>query len=231
MEKRKKFTTAKVIVLALFLIFHKNIFSMENQEGFLALSVSPHYIQSLGTGDLRIQLDGVSYNREIQTTFLLLDKPFHIQAIHQRDDLGEIFPFSWFFWSQQYQVYRRKSFFFSTGFELGHSGYRISGQEPTATSAYATLPISLNYLLNKYFLLNHQILLPIAYYKKDMNSLFQTDNRTEIQFDPYRSILNPSPDTALYSLILETKYISLKTSTGTYKKTLLQLYAKISLLY
>ncbi len=231
MEKRKKFITAKVIVTALFLIFQTNIFPMENQDGFLALSFSPHYIQSLGAGDLRIQFDGVSYNREIQTTFLLLDKPFHIQAIHNRKDLGEIFPFHWFYWNQQYQVYRWKSFFFSTGFELGHSGYRISGQEPTAASAYATLPFTFNYLLNKYFLLSHQILLPIAFYKKDMNFLFQMDNRTEIQFDPYRSIMNPSPDTALYSLIVETRYVSLKTDTGTYKKTLLQLYVKISLLY
>lgn len=206
---------------------------MENTEGILSLSIAPIFKTSENSLDMSMSLEGISYMRDITTEMMMLYYPFSIKshAHNDNENFKKPYAFTWFYWQTDYNIFKYKKHFINAGFRTGHEGFLYEKFTGSHYYFFLGIPIRYNYLLNRSWMAMNELVLSLPFYQKNTGNHLQFENTLEIQYDPYHSILNPDPESALYSVGLTVKRISIHDPNISITKFLFDIFIKISVLY
>lgn len=164
---------------------------------------------------------------------MLLYFPFSMNShqSHQNSSYEKLHHFTWFYWQTDYKIFEKKDHFINAGFRTGHEGFLYKEFNGARYYIFLGLPVRYHYKINHSWIFMNELVFILPLYQNHTENTLQYENTIEIQYDPYHNIINPDPDSALYSLGVTIKKTSIKNDTENISETMLDLFLKIMILY
>lgn len=190
---------------------------------------------------LPLRLEGAASNYAILTSIDLFSDLIQISRYYQRDiSFLEKQPLLFYSYSYlnfdiSYLVTPLKSTYkLLIGLDFGHYGFLSLNFSPTSYALTISPLIEFKWIIQTFVIYSIKIEVPIAVYKKNIESYFQFKFNTWFSFEPFANIENSSSFSFRYHLGLKFEYNRLRSVQNTealYQHINLFPYIKISFIY